>query len=402
MACGAVPGLSNLASALVSYIDCQTLTIATRGYMALALGNGIGPSLLLVVVTLYFALWGYRLLAGDRPGFGELLPSFARLAIVLTLASSWPAYQRLVFDVVLQTPAQVAGTIDLSETGRDDGAGLAARLDDTDARFVRLATLGTGAPRSPEEAELLRTSVAPPLFLNFDNFAIGSARLIFLISAVGAFALIRLLSGALLALGPLIILALLFEVSRGLVVGWARLLAGLVVGGIVTILVINVETMLLAPWLSDLIVRRAAEQLIYGAPAQLLAASVIFALVTLGGVRLSARIMATVWPQQRLTVTGSHHGSMPSWSANPQAVTASAGAQKYQEQRRAQAVADSITVADHRRTRLATAGGQLVAPGVSAQPLAPGWQGARNRPAATAMRRSSWRGSASATRRDQR
>lgn len=183
MTCAVIPGIDNLASSLIAYVDCQTISLATRGYGALTAAEGLVPSLLLALLTIFIALWGYRLLTGVRPGGIELLGMFARVAIVLTLASSWPAYQRLIYDVVLQTPAQIAGTIDMSSTGRDDPDGLAARLDDADARFVRLAVLGTGAPQTPEDAALLRANTPPPLFLNFDSFAFGIGRLTFLVSA---------------------------------------------------------------------------------------------------------------------------------------------------------------------------------------------------------------------------
>src|SRR4051812_42172851 len=122
MACAAVPGLENLASSLIGYVDCQSIALATRGYGALTAAGGLVPSLLLALLTIFIGLWGYRLLAGTRPDGGEMLGLFARVAIVLTLASSWPAYQRLIYDVVLQTPAQVASTIDMSGTGQDDAA----------------------------------------------------------------------------------------------------------------------------------------------------------------------------------------------------------------------------------------------------------------------------------------
>ena len=404
MACSTVPGIDNLASTLISYIDCQTSVMATRGYGALTASGGLVPSLLLAVITLYIAVWGYRLLMGDRPNPSEILPSIARVAIVLTLAFSWPAYQRLVYDVVLQTPAQVAGAVDLSETGRDDGLGLAARLDDIDARFVRLTILGAGTARTPEEAAFARANVPPPLFLNFDTFALGSARLVFLVSAVGSFALVRLLSGALLALGPVVIMFLLFETTRGLVAGWARSLVGLVVAGVVTILMIDIETLLFAPWLGDLLAQRGAEQPIYGASAQLLAAATIFSIVIFAGIRIGQRLMVAFWPANRVPSVARQAEEPRSTNVVATSSASPIFATVEHAQHRARAVAEAITASDHRRTRLSTAdavSGSVVPAGASTAQVA-GWTGTSSASTIAGRRRTGARGSASSARRDRR
>jgi type IV secretion system protein VirB6 len=405
MVCAVVPSIDNLATSLIAYVDCQTMALATRGYATLTGAGGLVPSLLLALLTIFIALWGYRLLAGARPDGTQLLSMFARVGIVLTLASSWPAYQRLIYDVVLQTPAQVAGTIDMSGTGRDDATGLAARLDDTDLRFVRLAVFGSGAPQTPEEAALLRANTPPPLFQNFDSFAFGVARLTFLVSAVGSFATVRLLSGAILALGPLIVMFLLFDATRGLVAGWARALVGLVAAGIVAVLIIDVETVLLTPWLSDLLAKRAADQAIYGASSQLLATTIIFAVVIFAGLRLSQRLVTTVWPM----VSGATYRDVATRQGemlleNRASQQRDILAMGQQEQRRAQAIAEAISVADHRRTRLAggrpesaPAAGQASGTG-----LAPGWTASAVRSNYGSDRRVTVRGSASSARRDRR
>ena len=399
MACAAIPGIDNFASTLIAYTDCQTALLATRGYGALTSAGGLVPTLLLALVTVFIALWGYQLLFGARPNSAEVLGVFARFAIVLTLASSWPAYQRLIYDVVLQTPAQVAGTIDMSGTGRDDGQGLAARLDDADARFVRLAIFGTGAPQTPEEAAFARANTPPPLFLNFDSFALGISRLTFLVSAVGSFALVRLLSGALLALGPVIVMFLLFNATRGLVVGWLRALVGLIAAGIISLLIVDIETMLLVPWLSDLLAKRAAEQPIYAAASQLLAATAIFAIVIFAGIRLSQRLMGVVWPSPSAPRVRAHE-RLPDAPRDIRAERQRLALPPADQQsRRAQAVAEAVAISDHRRTRLAGVGAvsSMVSP-APATSSGSGWTSG----SAESGRRVRLRGSASSARRDRR
>src|SRR3546814_1507404 len=65
-------------------------------------------------------------------------------------------------------------------------------------------------------------SVAPPPFLGFDSFALGFARVIFLVSTIASFAIVRIAAALLLALAPLFVAFLLFDGTRGLFEGWAK------------------------------------------------------------------------------------------------------------------------------------------------------------------------------------
>src|SRR3546814_2228983 len=67
-------------------------------------------------------------------------------------------------------------------------------------------------------------SVAPPPFLGFDSFALGFARVIFLVSTIASFAIVRIAAALLLALAPLFVAFLLFDGTRGLFEGWAKAL----------------------------------------------------------------------------------------------------------------------------------------------------------------------------------
>ncbi|MES2986272.1 MAG: type IV secretion system protein [Pseudomonadota bacterium] len=115
----------------------------------------------------------------------------------------------------------------------------------------------------------------------FDSFALGGARLAFLVGTISSFAFVRLTAGLLLALAPLFAGFLLFERTRGLFEGWLRVLIGTAFGALGISVALGVELLVLEPWLSDMLTRRYANLSIEGFPVPLLATALIFNLVLL-------------------------------------------------------------------------------------------------------------------------
>lgn len=113
--------------------------------------------------------------------------------------------------------------------------------------------------------------------------------------------MLRIAAGLLLALGPLFITFLLFEGTRGLFEGWLRGLIAAALGAVATAIVLAIELAFLEPWLSQLLAQRAANLPIGGAPAQLLATTVIFVgilgamLVVMGRIAFSWKLPIS-WP----------------------------------------------------------------------------------------------------------
>ena len=222
MVCAVSPAPDAFASGLLGYLDCQAVTLGAQGYQALAAPGSSVALLLTALLAIFIALIGYRMLFGETVTVRDGVLSAVKVGIVLAFATSWPAYRTVVFDVVLRAPADLA-----AEIGRPAGlpgatGGLATRMDGTDRAFRILAIYGVGVPtrQQVEQAD----GVAPTLFANCDMFALGAARVVFLVGSLGAFALLRLAAGLLLALGPLFITFLLFGGTRGLAEGWLRAL----------------------------------------------------------------------------------------------------------------------------------------------------------------------------------
>lgn len=271
--CQAVPNVDRFAPGVIGFLDCQAQTLGAQGYQALAAPGSTVSILLTGMLTLFVAFIGYRMMVGQVPTIREGVLACVKIGFVLALATNWPAYQRVIYDVVLHEPANLAAEISAPSALPGSSGGLVQHLDSTDGAFSTLSVYGVGQLGNETDPR----QVAPPLFAGFDTFALGASRVAFLAGAIGVFALLRIMAGLLLALGPLFIAFLLFEGTRGLFEGWLRGLIAAALGALATAFVLSIELALLEPWLADLLARRAANIAIGGAPAQLLAITLVFA-----------------------------------------------------------------------------------------------------------------------------
>src|SRR3546814_361135 len=263
--------------------------MAAEGCRALAAPGSTASILLTVLITLLIAFIGYRMLLGQTPTIREGVLTFVKIGLVLTLATSWPAYQALVYDIILRAPAELASTIGGAAGLPGSGGGLVARIDGVDQALKVLAIEGVGAPPLGADGRPLMPSVAPPPFLGFDSFALGFARVIFLVSTIASFAIVRIAAALLLALAPLFVAFLLFDGTRGLFEGWAKALIATALGSLAIAVAVGIELAFVEPWLAGLLARRAGDLDIIGVPAQLLAATIIFAIGLFGATLLTAR-----------------------------------------------------------------------------------------------------------------
>ncbi len=284
--CPAPPNGAAFVRRMVDFVDCQAQTIGAGGYQALAAPGSTLSLVLTGFLTLFVAFFGYRLLFGQAPSVRDGVLALVKIGIVLALATGWTAYRTLIYDVALRGPAELAADIGRPAGLPGAGGGLVGRLAFADSAFEALAV--AQAPPTPQVAN--PPGSTPEILPGFNSFALGGARIVFLTAAIGALALVRLVAGLLLALGPFFIAFLLFESTRGLFEGWVRVLAGAALGAVGTAIVLGVQLALLEPWLVDLLTRRYAGQPIPGAPVELFVATLLFALVLLGILYAAARV----------------------------------------------------------------------------------------------------------------
>ena len=280
-------------STLLRHIDCQAQTIGADGYQALADPGSPFALALTGMLTIFVALFGLRMMLGQAPTVRDGVMAVVKIGVVLTIAASWPAYRTVVYDVVVQGPAQLSAA--LGRTAGLPGADgdLVNRLQGADASIIRLINYGTGRddlavlpPANPNEPAQ-RTPIA-------DNPAMGWARVFFLSSTIAAFAAVRLTAGVLLALAPLFAGLLLFGMARGLFIGWLRALVFALLASVITTIVLGVQLALLEPWLAQVIQLRQSNALAAAAPIELLVICLAFALALFGSIGILLRLAFTV------------------------------------------------------------------------------------------------------------
>lgn len=352
--CDTVPGPESFAPSAIRFLDCQAQLIGAEGYRALAAPESTASILLTGLMTLLIAFIGYRMLLGQTPTIREGVLTLVKIGLVLTLATSWPAYQALVYDIILRAPAELASTIGGAAGLPGSAGGLVARIDGVDQALKLLAIEGVGAPPLGADGRPLMPSVAPPPFLGFDSFALGFARVIFLVSTIASFAIVRIAAALLLALAPLFVAFLLFDGTRGLFEGWAKALLATALGSLAIAVAVGIELSFVEPWLASLLARRAGDLDIVGVPAQLLAATIIFAIGLFGATLLTARAaMSLRIPAWIRTLPSGWHNDAP---ARPEPLRQAAAAHPPIESRsRAAAIADAVAV--HQRREAAMEGG---------------------------------------------
>lgn len=292
--CEVIPTPESLAPGLIGALDCHAQTIGARGYAVLSAGGSPVITILSVALALVIALIGYNLLLGRAPSLRDGVMTFIKIGIVLSLATSWPAYQTLIYDVMLHAPAELASAVGDASGLPGPSGGLVNRLDNADQALSALARMGVGAPPRDVAGNFVVPQIAPSPFLNFDAFALGFARLGFLVSTIASFAVVRLIAGVLLTLGPLFAGFLLFDGTRGLFEGWLKVLVGSAIASFALSIVLGIELAILEPWLTQLIARRAADLDVIGAPVELLATATIFGLGLVATLALSFRVASSL------------------------------------------------------------------------------------------------------------
>jgi type IV secretion system protein VirB6 len=365
-------------SGLLGYVDCQAQTIGMGGYLALAAAGSPAAVLLGVLVTIFVALFGYRMLLGQVPDLRDGVRAVVRIGLVLVLATSWPAFRTLAYDVTMSGPAELAASIGGGAGLPGAGDGLVARLQRIDNGLVELLELGTGRPdignaqlsattptASPEAGQqrqdmqrMQLLSQRPRWDPEKEASRVGAARTIFLTSEIAAFASVRLIAGLLLALGPLFGLFLLFDATRGLFEGWVRGVAGAALGALGTAIVLGVQLALVEPWLASVLFQRRQDIPTPSVPVELLVMALVFALTLLAVLIATAKVAAgfripDTWRALPARIADAVRGTAPeAMPADSERRVPAA------ERSRASAIADAVAATQRRET--AAVGGTTI------------------------------------------
>lgn len=337
---------------LLSSVDCNAQALAQAGYGALAgPGSPVAPVLTLAL-TLYIAFIGFRLMLGLGPlRVGELTMSALKVGMIVALATQWPTYQTLVFDGLLRVP-ELLGAAILKSAGAGVGpsadnpiVGLQVAYDE-----LQKAALFYGGKSAPQTSPMLGGPGLGAMSLNL-------SAMLLLFNSLGVLLAAKIVLAILLSIGPVFIVLLLFDATRGLFEGWLRAALAFAFVPLLSLLGLVVQLVMLRPQMIQLMDLTGRGQLDFALPSAILLLCLIFTLVTAAsmiavgvagfGFRLPRR--------QGLALAGQASYGAPATTATPGFPTAVAYAPLSSTARpeRAAQIARAVAALDRRDARIA-------------------------------------------------
>lgn len=264
-----------LVEGLIGSVDCQVHGLSQAGYTALAADGSPIATLLTVLMTLYIAFVGYKLVLGKGGlRMGDVTVSVMKLGLVVALATNWAVVELVIYDALFKAPAEVGGLLmgQLQGPGAhaDPFVGLQSAFDALQKAAAHFASRA-GAQNSALQG-------GP----GFAAFAVNGGALILLLSSLGVVLACKVVLAVLLAMTPLIAGLLLFETTKGLVEGWLKAMIALAVLPMIATVGLALELAMLAPSLKALAALAEVQQfapLDMGPPVTVLVLSLVFAVV---------------------------------------------------------------------------------------------------------------------------
>lgn len=265
-----------LVQGLIGSVDCQVHGLAQAGYAALSAPGSPVSTLLTVLMTLYVAFMGYRLVLG-RGGLriGDATIAAVKLALVVALATNWALLETLVYDLLFKAPAEI-GSLLLAQL---DGGG-AGKLDPYARLQFAFDALQEAAQHFATRAGARDAALQGGP--GFAAFAANLGGLVTLLTSLGVVLACKVVLSVLLALAPIVAGLLLFETTRGLVEGWLKAMIALSILPMIATLALSLELAMMAPSLKALAAMKDAQQfaeLDMGPAVTVLVLSLVFAVV---------------------------------------------------------------------------------------------------------------------------
>src|SRR6059058_5490133 len=204
-------GPAGIADALQK-VDCLASDATAVSFGRLFGVHGSFQTALTIVLTLYIALLAFNLLTGRSAlRISVLTPRMMTLGLVLTFATSWIAYQSVVWNLATGAPDEIASVLVGTK-----GSATVLFAQQLDGLFAAITDAVSNI--NPSVAAATPGLASPANILSL-------AGLILLLGTVGVLVVCRLALAALLIIGPVFIVLALFEGTRGLFEGWLKSVA---------------------------------------------------------------------------------------------------------------------------------------------------------------------------------
>jgi len=231
-------GPAGVADAL-SKVDCLATDATSVSFGRLFGAHGSFQTALTIILTLYIALLAFNLLTGRSAlRISVLTPRMMTLGLVLTFATSWVAYQSVVWNLATGAPDEIASVLVGSK-----GSATVLFAQQLDSLFGAI----TDAVSNINPA----VAAATPGLASPSNI-LSVAALILLLGTVGVLVVCRLALAALLIVGPVFIIFALFDGTRGLFEGWLKSVAMFALVPLLTVVMGSGALVAISPMIAGL------------------------------------------------------------------------------------------------------------------------------------------------------
>lgn len=236
----AANAVGNGVAAALQGVDCVASEMTGEAFGRLfAPGGAFGP-VLSILLALFIALFAIGLLLGrTNLSVRSLVPRMITLGLVLTFATSWIAYQAVVWNLAVATPDYIASTL----TG-DAGSATTTFATKIDVVF--------GAIEEATRTQTGQGGESPDISAFSPEGMLWLGAMLLLLGTVGVLVTARIGLAVLVALGPIFVVMALFHGTRGLFTGWLKGVVMLALTPLFAVLGGSVMLELAVPVLSSL------------------------------------------------------------------------------------------------------------------------------------------------------
>lgn len=240
-------GPAGVADALQK-VDCLANDATAVSFGRLFGANGSFTTALTILLTLYIAFFAFNLLTGRSAlKISVMTPRMMTLGLVLTFATSWIAYQSVVWNLATGAPDEIASVLIGSK-----GSATTLFAQQLDTFFNAITEAASNAQPNAATAATNPAAIAAATSLTSPSNILSIGALLMLLGTVGVLVVCRLALAALLILGPVFIVLALFEGTRGLFEGWLKSVAMFAFVPLLTVVMGSGALAAIAPMVNEL------------------------------------------------------------------------------------------------------------------------------------------------------
>lgn len=196
-------GVGSGVAAALAAVDCVAADATSQAFGRLFAPGGALGTVLTILLTLYVAFFAISLMLGRSSlSVRSLTPRMITLGLVLTFATSWVAYQSVVWNLAIGAPDWLASVLTGSE-----GSATMVFADKLDIVFMAIQSTTQGTE------DFAAFSPQGMLWMGATLLMLGT---------VGVLVTARIGLALLVALGPIFVVMALFDSTRGLFTGWLK------------------------------------------------------------------------------------------------------------------------------------------------------------------------------------